>query len=204
MSMFRKSVVMLLTCFKNEEVLTELKHIDGMVTQGQCVRSAESNPRTLSRSKSRFSTRPACRPVPLSRFARSWHHGHKPSCSSASAHRRFGRGQRIQQGDSRLRHVPDAACGADEEPGSDRADGCDGADRPACDLQPGRANHPDQQDTSKSCSSPRVSVRPGPSSAVPSPAPTRPFPGSSKKFRSSRTDWLPCLKAARRFWSVPA
>ncbi|SOE18193.1 flagellar protein FlbT [Hoeflea halophila] len=35
MSMFRKSVVMLLTCFKNEEVLTELKHIDGMVTQGR-------------------------------------------------------------------------------------------------------------------------------------------------------------------------
>lgn len=35
MSMFRKSVVMLLNCFKNEEVLTELKHIDGMVTQGR-------------------------------------------------------------------------------------------------------------------------------------------------------------------------
>ncbi|MDF1610115.1 flagellar biosynthesis repressor FlbT [Hoeflea sp. YIM 152468] len=35
MHMFRKSVVMLLTCFKNEEVLTELKHIDGMVTQGR-------------------------------------------------------------------------------------------------------------------------------------------------------------------------
>ncbi|EDQ34608.1 Flagellar biosynthesis regulator FlbT [Hoeflea phototrophica DFL-43] len=35
MAMFRKSVVMLLTCFKNEEVLSELKHIDGMVTQGR-------------------------------------------------------------------------------------------------------------------------------------------------------------------------
>lgn len=35
MSMFRKSVVMLLTCFKNDEVLSELKHIDGMVTQGR-------------------------------------------------------------------------------------------------------------------------------------------------------------------------
>lgn len=35
MAMFRKSVVMLLTCFHNEEVLTELKHIDGMVTQGR-------------------------------------------------------------------------------------------------------------------------------------------------------------------------
>ena len=35
MIMFRKSVVMLLTCFKNEEVLSELKHIDGMVTQGR-------------------------------------------------------------------------------------------------------------------------------------------------------------------------
>lgn len=35
MSMFRKSIVMLLTCFKNDEVLSELKHIDGMVTQGR-------------------------------------------------------------------------------------------------------------------------------------------------------------------------
>lgn len=35
MGMFRKSVVMLLTCFKNDEVLAELKHIDGMVTQGR-------------------------------------------------------------------------------------------------------------------------------------------------------------------------
>jgi Flagellar biosynthesis regulator FlbT len=35
MAMFRKSVVMLLTCFRNEEVLVELKHIDGMVTQGR-------------------------------------------------------------------------------------------------------------------------------------------------------------------------
>ncbi len=33
--MFRKSIVMLLTCFKNEEVLSELKRIDGMVTQGR-------------------------------------------------------------------------------------------------------------------------------------------------------------------------
>lgn len=35
MGMFRKSVVMLLACFKNEEVQVELKHIDGMVTQGR-------------------------------------------------------------------------------------------------------------------------------------------------------------------------
>ncbi|WP_322988163.1 flagellar biosynthesis repressor FlbT [Hoeflea sp.] len=33
--MFRKSVVMLLTCFTNDEILTELKHIDGMVAQGR-------------------------------------------------------------------------------------------------------------------------------------------------------------------------
>jgi flagellar protein FlbT len=33
--MFRKSIVMLLTCFKNDEVLSELKRIDGMVTQGR-------------------------------------------------------------------------------------------------------------------------------------------------------------------------
>lgn len=35
MVMFRKSVVMLLTCFRDDEVLSELKHIDGMVTQGR-------------------------------------------------------------------------------------------------------------------------------------------------------------------------
>ena len=35
MVMFRKSVVMLLNCFQSDEVLTELKHIDGMVTQGR-------------------------------------------------------------------------------------------------------------------------------------------------------------------------
>ena len=34
-AMFRKSVVMLLACFKNEEVLAELKRIDGLVTQGR-------------------------------------------------------------------------------------------------------------------------------------------------------------------------
>lgn len=35
MLMFRKSVVMLLACFKNEEVLAELKRVDGLVTQGK-------------------------------------------------------------------------------------------------------------------------------------------------------------------------
>ena len=34
-NMFRKSVVMLLNCFKNEDVVAELKRIDGMVTQGR-------------------------------------------------------------------------------------------------------------------------------------------------------------------------
>lgn len=33
--MFKKSIVMLLNCFQNEEVLAELKHIDGMVAQGR-------------------------------------------------------------------------------------------------------------------------------------------------------------------------
>ncbi len=35
MAMFRKSVIMLLNCFKNEEVLAELKRIDGLVTSGR-------------------------------------------------------------------------------------------------------------------------------------------------------------------------
>ncbi len=35
MVMFRKSIVMLLACFKDEEVLAELKRIDGLVTQGK-------------------------------------------------------------------------------------------------------------------------------------------------------------------------
>ena len=35
LGMFKKSVVMLLACFQNDEILSELKHIDGMVTQGR-------------------------------------------------------------------------------------------------------------------------------------------------------------------------
>ena len=34
-TMFRKSIVMLLTCFKNEEVLAELKRVDGLVASGR-------------------------------------------------------------------------------------------------------------------------------------------------------------------------
>jgi flagellar protein FlbT len=34
-TLFRKSIVMLLSCFKNEEVLAELKRIDGMVASGR-------------------------------------------------------------------------------------------------------------------------------------------------------------------------
>jgi flagellar biosynthesis repressor protein FlbT len=34
-AMFRKSVTMLLACFKNEEVLAELKRIDGLVSSGR-------------------------------------------------------------------------------------------------------------------------------------------------------------------------
>ncbi|MDI6839216.1 MAG: flagellar biosynthesis repressor FlbT, partial [Rhizobiaceae bacterium] len=33
--LFRKSITMLLACFQNEEVLAELKRIDGMVTSGR-------------------------------------------------------------------------------------------------------------------------------------------------------------------------
>ncbi|MBM7044641.1 MULTISPECIES: flagellar biosynthesis repressor FlbT [Rhizobium] len=35
MMMFRKSIVMLLSCFHNEEVLAELKRIDGLVATGR-------------------------------------------------------------------------------------------------------------------------------------------------------------------------
>lgn len=42
MAMFRKSIVMLLTCFTNEEVLSELKHIDGMVIQGKAFESLKA------------------------------------------------------------------------------------------------------------------------------------------------------------------
>ena len=34
-AMFRKSVIMLLACFKNAEVLAALKRVDGLVTQGR-------------------------------------------------------------------------------------------------------------------------------------------------------------------------
>ncbi|CZT34214.1 flagellar protein FlbT [Rhizobium sp. PP-F2F-G38] len=33
--MFRKSIVMLLNCFKNDEILSELKRVDGLVMQGR-------------------------------------------------------------------------------------------------------------------------------------------------------------------------
>lgn len=42
MDMFRKSIVMLLSCFQNEEVLSELKHIDGMVQQGKAFESLKA------------------------------------------------------------------------------------------------------------------------------------------------------------------
>ncbi len=35
MTMFKKSITMLLNCFENEQVLAELKRIDGMVTSGR-------------------------------------------------------------------------------------------------------------------------------------------------------------------------
>ena len=34
-AMFRKSIVMLLNCFKNEEILAEVKRVDGLVTNGR-------------------------------------------------------------------------------------------------------------------------------------------------------------------------
>ncbi len=40
--MFKKSVVMLLSCFKNEQILTDLKHIDAMVTEGRVFESLKS------------------------------------------------------------------------------------------------------------------------------------------------------------------
>ncbi len=41
-AMFKKSVVMLLNCFKNEQILTDLKHIDAMVTEGRVFESLKS------------------------------------------------------------------------------------------------------------------------------------------------------------------
>ncbi len=40
--MFKKSVVMLLSCFQNEQILTDLKHIDAMVTEGRVFESLKS------------------------------------------------------------------------------------------------------------------------------------------------------------------
>lgn len=42
MEMFRKSIVMLLSCFNDEEVRSELKHIDGMVIQGKAFESLKA------------------------------------------------------------------------------------------------------------------------------------------------------------------
>ncbi|WP_159946560.1 flagellar biosynthesis repressor FlbT [Rhizobium sp. 18065] len=35
MAMFRKSIIMLLNCFQNEEILAELKRVDAMVSSGR-------------------------------------------------------------------------------------------------------------------------------------------------------------------------
>jgi flagellar biosynthesis repressor protein FlbT len=40
--LFRKSIVMLLNCFKNEEVLAELKRIDGLVATGKAFDALKS------------------------------------------------------------------------------------------------------------------------------------------------------------------
>ncbi|MBO9097296.1 MULTISPECIES: flagellar biosynthesis repressor FlbT [Rhizobium] len=40
--LFRKSIVMLLSCFKNEEVLAELKRIDGLVATGKAFDALKS------------------------------------------------------------------------------------------------------------------------------------------------------------------
>jgi flagellar protein FlbT len=42
MVMFRKSIMMLLTCFTDEEVRSALKHIDGMVIQGKAFESLKA------------------------------------------------------------------------------------------------------------------------------------------------------------------
>ena len=41
-TLFRKSIVMLLSCFKNEEVLAELKRIDGLVATGKAFDALKS------------------------------------------------------------------------------------------------------------------------------------------------------------------
>jgi flagellar protein FlbT len=41
-AMFRKSIVMLLNCFRNDEVLAELKRIDGLVSTGRAYDALKS------------------------------------------------------------------------------------------------------------------------------------------------------------------
>lgn len=41
-AMFRKSIVMLLNCFRNDEVLAELKRIDGLVSAGRAFDALKS------------------------------------------------------------------------------------------------------------------------------------------------------------------
>ncbi len=41
-TMFKKSVVMLLNCFTNEQILSELKHVDAMVTEGRVFEALKS------------------------------------------------------------------------------------------------------------------------------------------------------------------
>ncbi len=85
MVMFRKSIVMLLTCFKNEEVLAELKRIDGMVTSGRAFDALKAI-RGALRDRRSYSQRSGDQPRPPSnRFARRLHHGGKRRFRHAAA-----------------------------------------------------------------------------------------------------------------------
>ena len=125
--MFRKSVVMLLNCFKNEEILAELKRVDGMVTQRPRLRCPEGDPWPL-RHRGPHPQQPGNRRRQRSsRFARRSHHGGKRRQRQRTTHRIVNDvpiRPRTRQGAAELRQLPQAARRADEEPGSDRADGC--------------------------------------------------------------------------------
>jgi hypothetical protein len=92
---------------------------------------------------------------------------------------------RIQQGNARLRHVPDAA--GEQMKNQDPTEPMDATEQIAQLATFSQVEQTIQTNKNlETCSSPPRSIRPGPSSAAPSPAPTKPSPASSRKFRSIR------------------
>jgi hypothetical protein len=111
---------------------------------------------------------------------------------SSLSHRRFGCRHRIQQGDARLRHVPDAA--GEQMKNQDPTEPMDATEQIAqlatfSQVEQTIQTNKNLEELLQSSSLSQAGIA---SSGVPSPAPTKPFPASSEEVQVYSTDWLLC------------